>query len=615
MFVDIDTKTQNVSRRNVKPLEPVSVSENVGIEFAGSNKPNPTDYEIEQEVNSIEKAGPGGPKWIDMFRTGDNKKGPVNRAAAHNWIKRQLVYFIKAGVPMDVRGKLISDIRDAKTVEALYRAEQKAVRITEEYNKKVLTRAIQETLSKVKAKKNESNILTSTVGGDAYNEIERIKHALSMSRVEANEIIALIDAREESGEISPEEAYEQREALRYAGMDEMSSTELLECLEDIKAIIKNGRTERRTKYLEHKEQLDAIKDDLSKRVIAGGNPIKPGVVKVKTGFKSFLDKMRLWQISLTDLMNTLSSLDKNSKPYQSGLNLFVDNNVLMAHNKNNDGVRDAVSEIRDNFYRITGVTRKKINDVLREWENNIIDLGTFKNTDGEDVNLKLTKSQMMDIYLLLKNDAVAKEIIRLNKFSADMIDAVNSNLDDKQKAWADWMMEFIDSRWASIDEVYESIYGLHLGRLPNYWPIIRDIESSDISEHILMRQDYERFASMTPSSIKARTKNNQPFKFTSATSKLINHVVQIEHFKAWAFTIRDLRSFFMDTRVRNAIIQYHGKEYLKVIEDYINDLARGGIESSKRIDILDKLRGNVAVAVLALSLNCVKTTIAILVLW
>ena len=156
--------------------------------------------------------------------------------------------------------------------------------------------------------------------------------------------------------------------------------------------------------------------------------------------------------------------------------------------------------------------------------------------------------------------------------------------------------------WSSVNPTYEEIYGVDLGREApgEYWPRHRDFEKSDIPEQILVKQDYEQYASVAPGSLKTTTKNIIPFEQLDFFDVLLKHIEQLEHFKAWAFTIRDMRSLFMNKEVLQAIKQYQGKDIVPKIVDYINDFARGGVAASQRNRLLDNLRGNVSVAVLGL---------------
>ena len=78
-----------------------------------------------------------------------------------------------------------------------------------------------------------------------------------------------------------------------------------------------------------------------------------------------------------------------------------------------------------------------------------------------------------------------------------------------------------------------------------------------------MAQDNYRYAGVTNNSLKARTKNRIPLRFNGATQVWVRHVIQMEHFKAFAQSMKEARMVFGNKDVRTAIRQYHGNDVLK----------------------------------------------------
>ena len=89
------------------------------------------NYLIDTQAETKQQAepgwGPGSPKWTEFFK---------NPEKEHDWIKKELTNYIIKNVPLEARGKLLIQVRDAKTMDDLDDAIKKANEITSEYNER-----------------------------------------------------------------------------------------------------------------------------------------------------------------------------------------------------------------------------------------------------------------------------------------------------------------------------------------------------------------------------------------------------------------------------------------------------------------------------------------------
>ena len=113
-------------------------------------------------------------------------------------------------------------------------------------------------------------------------------------------------------------------------------------------------------------------------------------------------------------------------------------------------------------------------------------------------------------------------------------------------------------------------------------------------------RDASQYASVLNGSLKARQRNVRPLRFNGALEILSNHIQQMEHFKAWATTMRDMRRVFGNKEIRLAVDQYHGRGALKLIDTFLNQMARGGIETAATNRAADFLRRNFTKSILAI---------------
>ena len=237
-----------------------------------------------------------------------------------------------------------------------------------------------------------------------------------------------------------------------------------------------------------------------------------------------------------------------------------------------------------------------------------IDLGTFTNADGHEIQLKLTKEQLIKKYQELQDPTLEETfkggIAKSGKiwgmrWTDEIISAVNESLSQQEKAWADYQMQFYRDYYDSINESFREIYNINLPHNLFYSPISRDVEA-DIPENVLLAKESAHYASTVNGSLKTRTANALPLQFSNADSVLVNHIIRMEHFKAWAETMRDMRQVFGNKAVRTAIRQYHGGDILKQIDEQLNQMARGGIEKAQINENVDYLRRNFTLSILGI---------------
>ncbi|MFC1924303.1 hypothetical protein ACFLXA_02935 [Chloroflexota bacterium] len=314
--------------------------------------------------------------------------------------------------------------------------------------------------------------------------------------------------------------------------------------------------------------------------------------------KSILDRFVNWQYGLDDLIDKLSKFTK-AAPYQSFLSKTVTSLVHSARNAETKGVAETHAKVRENLRRIYGVTKtQQLNRILNGM-NEEHDLGVFKDRNGNNVSLKITRNQAIKKWQEMQDPTLEKTLYETMGWSYEMTNAMLNILTAEDIAWAEYQMQFYREYYDSIDAVYSEMYGVHLPRNEYYSPINRDVEGNK-PEFLLMTEDLFRYASVKNRSLKSRVGSREPLKFVGANETLVDHINQMEHFKAWAKSISDLRTIFNNSEIRKAVRQYHGNNILKVLDGFINDIARGGVERTKVNRIADKLRVNFTRAILGL---------------
>ena len=516
-------------------------------------------------------------------------------------VKAKLVKYIHESLPISERGRLLVQVRDVKNQAQLDKAMAKVDEIVEVYWQKNLKAQINKEIKKTKAKK-VKGYLKGQFTAESQELLDHIRDNLKADRNEVRTKIADNIAKAERGELDQEVAYQANILLDMSGIEGMTASELQNALENIQSIKLTGKMLRQDKIDAENKRVGGIRANVINDV-TGGKGLKPGVgvVDSKTleEHKGLLDKITNWQYGLSDIMDKLSKFTK-AKPYQSFLSKFVDTTIHSARITEGDAIQNIYAEVRVKLREIYGVKKTQaLNKILNQM-NEEIDLGTFKNRKGETVNLKITRNQAIKKYQEMLDPTLETTFSETMGWTYEMTNAVYNVLTEQDITWADYQMEFYQNYYDSINAIYKEMYGVNLPHNLHYSPIDRDVEVSNFPEHLLTFQDLARFASTKNPSLKARVGSRAPLKFTGANETFVNHINQMEHFKAWSGAISDMRRVFSNKETRTAIRQYHGRDILARIDVYINDLARGGVDRAKVNRVADKLRANFTKAILGL---------------
>jgi len=583
------------------PVAPESVTE--GLEEVKGEIPatqpevvEPADVEVMRQLDELSNMS-------DIWR---------QKLATSEETKVALAKFVRENLPPDVRGKFITAVAKIKTDAQLQTQITRVQEFAEQNAQKVLKAEIAKELKKATAKIKD-HILKGKFTPEVQERLNVITHNLNMDRDMAREKMAENIQKYEDGELSYEDMLKANEVYNFAGIDGMTSEELADTLDYIKLLENVGRSERQAKQEAHKEKIKTTVTGFI-NILTGGKGLKTGVgavsrkqMAVERGkIAAGWDKFTNWQYSLDNLADKLSKLDPTSKPYQSLINKFVAD-AHRATARQAIGVKEAYAKFKDSVKAIYNVkSTHDINQVLNGLQEEV-NLGTFDLTTEYKANhpesatfgLLLTRDEMIAKYLQMQDPTLDNTFTTGMGWSQKVRDAVENSLTPQEKQLADSIFTFYEEYYNSVNDIYKELYNVNMPHNPRYSPIRRDFEGS-VTEQILTFQDASQYASVINGSLKARQKNIRPLKFNGATQILSNHIDQMEHFKAFAKTISDMRRVFGNTQVRQSIEQYHGKGIIDLIDKFTNQMARDGVETAATNQAADYLRRNFTKSILAI---------------
>ena len=519
--------------------------------------------------------------------------------------KKRLTDYIQQRLPLKERGKLIDAVANVNSESTMRDAVAKVAKVADEAEKRELRVDIIKELRTATVKR-ENGITKGKYTAEIQAHIDAIRHNLNIDRDKATAQIEDNILKFTRGEMTQAKMLEQNELLSIAGVKGQSASQLEHTLEVIQNLKKTGRLERTTKYLDQKAVRDKRISDIVSELTKGKGTksVASSIPCEMTATKdTVLGKVFNRNYSFGSLMEKLSKYTK--KPRQSAL-AKLDQLAYTSRQAESEGIISTFSESQKKALEIFGAkNRSELTNTWRQMTHEKVKLRIkiVHPTEGPKwVDLELTKGQLMKKYQEMLDPTLDKTFEEGMNWGYDARSAVVDSLTDKEKAWAEYQMNHYQKYWDSINQVYKEKYGVDLGHNPYYSPIRRDIEA-EIPEDLLVYEDLQNYASVLNGSLKARVASRKPLKFTDANEVFVNHIQQMEHFKAWANTMTDLRSTFGSKQVRDAIIQYHGKDILGQVDTLIDRFAKAGVDRQHTVHALDILRANFSRSILGLKPN------------
>ncbi len=239
-------------------------------------------------------------------------------------------------------------------------------------------------------------------------------------------------------------------------------------------------------------------------------------------------------------------------------------------------------------------------------------------------NLRLLKEQMMGVYMAVKNNMSLDALVHGNKISQAIADAIISNLEQKYKDLADWIVQDYTESRPRLREAFIEFTNTDLGLEAFYTPMVRlekndQVVNEEIAEQLLQRMGLRKGYAEKGFTI-ARKKiapEHQKKIDLRLVSVWRSQVVKQEHFVHFAKHVKDMRAMLADDSFKRAITEKLGHQGMKIINDWVSRVAnpniyRGfsGIENLAR-----HTRQNVAMAYLAYNLLTIAKQLPSIILY
>lgn len=522
--------------------------------------------------------------------------------------KQKQVRDVLQTVPMHVRGRAINEIvkvGEFKTPKGRGKAVDRAMgRIVSLLDQYYISEGIKDFDKKLKKAriKIKKGIPQGKSDPETLEQIRRIRTIREMTFDQIGTRLDEIIPDDSVAEPTDEQASEMALLNTFGNLRNKTSEEVADAIDQLDYVITEGRL-RWNVLIEAGKARRRELADMATEVIRGTKKQletheKDPVENIfKRGLREFSDKSQNWQW----LLDKLSRFDKESDPLKSRLSKHFVSLVHGATHRQNAGISQQEKIIRAKLGEIYDVTGGKL---ARRLKKNAIDqkkTGINLYDEGGTViakDIKLSQNKAYKKWQEWHNPQLRADLIRQG-VTEETMSQIEKFMIPEVKAWAKWQMdEFYVDYYDSINEVFRTLTYTNMPKSENYVPIRRDYARGK-EEDLSIDGSASYHASMWKGSHKQRVKNNLNIAYMDGDTTLSQHIAEMEHFKAWALSVRDMRSVFGNPKVRKAIKDHHGPTAMAVIDDFIETYVRGGIEARDRIGWLDGLRSAFTKMVLA----------------
>lgn len=544
------------------------------------------------------------------------RMGKMDKDRELRWLQKTIKNYAKKHLPQTnmTRGQVVpvmTDLERARSVQDIEKAWQRIDEIRTKVNRKTTLEKVLDLIDKYQPKTNDKNrMIGTTLTPIEYAKMTDIKQLVKMKPDEVTGFVQQIAQRAVKDDREPDLG--EREAiylanvfgdLRHKGPDEIQNA-----LDEIQHIIENGRSRHRVME-EKRREMNRLHINKVIENITGG---KGHLTEIELRAAD-LDKKKHplrtlddYQLGLESLLDKLERFDKNSKMNQGWVTRYYTNMVHDSRNRETKGITEAFEYLTSKLEDIYGVSGRKLSRILDE-DTERIKTKILIEQNGKMVPLEISQNEACDLWMKWQdptlhekqkpNDETVWEVMGIDK---TIMHQIENFMRPEVKAWGEFLLkEFYPKYYHGINKVFKEQFYVDLPFNPFYSPITRDVKGEREEDQLLRAKN--QYASVMSGHLKNRVRNNQPLKLRDCNNVLVQQVLEMEHFKAWAGTIREMRAVLQNNAVQKAIRQYHGRHAAEILNTLIDDLARGGIDRLMTFQVADKLRANFVKAVIGLN--------------
>jgi hypothetical protein len=276
------------------------------------------------------------------------------------------------------------------------------------------------------------------------------------------------------------------------------------------------------------------------------------------------------------------------------------------------GKQEQLIKVQNSFREIFGIESKS--DVVgKVRENSKRDKVWYtKEKDGKTTKYEWSNNEIYKKWMELQDTSLAEShrnqgYLDKDYNPTDKYEALEKAMTPELRKWAEWQFDYYREYYDSINEVYRKIYGTDMPFNEKYSPIYVDTKGKIMEEGevdaMLGKSDF--FTAVSNGRLKSRIKHGKDLRPVNGDIALVQYINKMEAFRHRAEVVQDLNRTFKNGEIRDMIGQAFGKDYLEVIDNFINQFA--GKNDSKMWEgtnaLMNYYRKNFTIASLALKPN------------
>jgi GNAT superfamily N-acetyltransferase len=180
-------------------------------------------------------------------------------------------------------------------------------------------------------------------------------------------------------------------------------------------------------------------------------------------------------------------------------------------------------------------------------------------------------------------------------------------LDPKVREWADWQANLLFPELYDVyNPVYVEIFNTNMPWTANYAGRVYREGADETEMAITIMNNKGEYSNIqTPSSTKSRKNNNRQIAEMDGDLVLDSYISDMEYFRAYGVTIRDVDRMFKNEAVKASIKKVAGEDVLKLIQDYIKIVGTNGMSvgTPMKQSLLDYVDSRLGISYMAGALN------------
>ena len=500
---------------------------------------------------------------------------------------------------------LLAKVRDAKRFRELSSAMERIDRVIDNVSKRSALAKFNKVIKKKATVKKVGGIGRGKVGAEVQTLVEKIRsvHKRSLADIEHEiEVLTKVIDANQDGEPTDEQSVDINILMTYGDIKNKTPEHIAEATQNLDALITQGRMQIMDEQQAYKERMGVVRQKILD-VITGGQGgqtqagaqklglKKEGLIKEIKDTLSGLDNMNQ---SIEYIFDKLSRFDKGSKPLESFINEYFMPMIRQARIAEYNGIVEMQSMLQENAERIFGLKGSKL---VKELNKNTKEEITIEHKDGEeggDIESTLTYNQAYKKWMELQDSTLYPTFQKMGWDIESTIEQIEKQLPKKVLDWAKWQLyEFYPMYYGRVNETFRRRFYVNMPMNPMYSPISRRVGAKADEGDDTLNKSKSPFGSVhTAGSLKGRVSNKEELAWLDGDRTIMKHITEMEHFIHYTDVMRELRSVFMGREISRSIRDFHGDDISRVLNRFLDDIARGGVDRALQLEKIDKIRAN-----------------------